>query len=153
MSNPTFVKISGAVSAAVATNDTIVLDYPAGYSSSTVKAAGAKLWAEGLQYLFSQTSGQFSVAYSSDPDITITYLGSTSIPAGTKFDFYLPVPDALDALTDSTGGTASQTVASITAGASYAQADMTACKNGLASIIAKITAIQTALKNANLNPS
>ena len=98
MSNPTFVKISGAVSAAVDTNGTIVLDYPAGYSSSNVKSAGAKLWAEGLQYLFSQTSGQFSVAYSSDPDITITYLGSTSIPAGTKFDFYLPVPDALDAL-------------------------------------------------------
>ncbi len=37
------------------------------------------------------------------------------------------------ALTDSTGGTPSTTLAAITAGASYAQADMTAVKNALAS--------------------
>lgn len=38
------------------------------------------------------------------------------------------------ALTDSTGGTASTTLASITAGASYAQADMVAVKNAIASL-------------------
>lgn len=38
------------------------------------------------------------------------------------------------ALTDSTGGTASTTLAAITAGASYAQADMTAVKNAIASL-------------------
>lgn len=40
------------------------------------------------------------------------------------------------ALTDSTGGTASSTLASITAGASYAQADMAAVKNAIASLAA-----------------
>lgn len=38
------------------------------------------------------------------------------------------------ALTDNSGGTASSTLASITAGAAYAQADMTAVKNAIASL-------------------
>ena len=45
---------------------------------------------------------------------------------------------AASQLTDNTGGTASTTVAAITAGAAYAQADMTAVKNGLASIIKQL---------------
>lgn len=43
-------------------------------------------------------------------------------------------------LTDSTGGTVSTTLAAITAGASYAQADMVAVKNAIASLAAQITA-------------
>lgn len=50
-------------------------------------------------------------------------------------------PVAVTQITDSTGGTASTTVAAITAGASYAQADMVAVKNGLASIIAQLNAV------------
>jgi hypothetical protein len=42
-------------------------------------------------------------------------------------------------LTDSTGGTVSTTLAAITAGSSYAQADMVAAKNAIASINAQIT--------------
>lgn len=148
----TFLKLSGAVSTAVATNGTIVIPAPAGYTSATtLTAAGALLWSKGLQTMLTQGTGNgtFSVSYSTD--ITITYLGSTTIPAGTEFDFYVPQIAALDALTDSTGGTASNTVAAITAGSSYAQADLTAIKNGLASVIAKIAGIQTALKNAGIN--
>lgn len=148
----TFLKLSGAVSAAVATNGTIVIPAPAGYTAATtLTAAGALLWSKGLQTLLTQGTGNgtFSVSYSTD--ITITYLGSTTIPAGTEFDFYVPQIASLDALTDSTGGTASNTVAAITAGSSYAQADLTAIKNGLASVIAKIAGIQTALKNAGIN--
>lgn len=148
----TFLKLSGAVSTAVATNGTIVIAAPAGYTSATtITTTGALLWSEGLATMLTQGTGNgtFSVSYSTD--ITITYLGSTSIPAGTRFDFYVPQIAALDALTDSTGGTASNTVAAITAGSSYAQADLTAIKNGLASVIAKIAGIQTALKNAGIN--
>ena len=53
-------------------------------------------------------------------------------------------------LTDSTGGTATNTLAAITAGAAYAQADMTAVKNALASLAAKLTAVQEALKTAGV---
>ena len=53
-------------------------------------------------------------------------------------------------LTDSTGGTASNTLAAITAGASYAQADATATKNGLASLAAKVNALLTACKTAGI---
>jgi len=52
---------------------------------------------------------------------------------------------AIAALTDSTGGTATGTLASITAGASYAQADMTAVKNAIASLSAKVNALSAAL--------
>lgn len=50
-----------------------------------------------------------------------------------------------DTLTDSTGGTASTTFASITAGVTYTQADMTAVKNALASSAAENALIRTAL--------
>lgn len=150
MSKLTYVKVSGAVSSAVATNGTITLTAPVGYTAATtLQAAGAKMWADGLGVLFTQGASNFSVSYSTD--VTVTYLGATTIPAGTKFDFYIPVIGAFDALTDSTGGTASNTLAAITAGASYAQADLTAIKNALASLAAKIALIQTALGNANIN--
>jgi len=155
MSNPTFLtKIVATQAADVATNATITLAYPAGYDSSKVKTTGAKLWSAGLQNFLTQTAGQFSVAYGAS--IVITYLGATTIPAGSVIEFFVPVPDAEDALTDSTGGTASQTLAAITAPAANATtsltADMTAVKNGLASLAAKLALVQTALKNANLNP-
>lgn len=46
----------------------------------------------------------------------------------------------LGTITDSTGGTKSKTFAAITAGASYAQADMVAVKNALAQIAATLNA-------------
>lgn len=150
MSTSTFLKVSGAVSSAIATNGTITLTAPVGYTAATtLTAAGAKLWSKGLQNMFTQGASNFSVSYSTD--VTITYLGATSIPAGTEFDFFIPQVGAFDALTDSTGGTASNTLAAITAGASYAQADLTAIKNALASLAARQAAIQTALVNQKLN--
>lgn len=52
------------------------------------------------------------------------------------------------ALTDSTGGTPSSTLAAITAGSSYAQADAVATKNAIASLNASVSAILTSLKAA-----
>ena len=48
-------------------------------------------------------------------------------------------------LTDSSGGTPSTTLAAITAGASYAQADMVAAKNAIASLNAQINNVLTYL--------
>jgi len=53
---------------------------------------------------------------------------------------------AITPLTDSSGGSASGTIAAIAAGGSYAQADLVAIKNALASIVAQQTAIINALK-------
>jgi hypothetical protein len=52
-----------------------------------------------------------------------------------------------DSLTDSTGGTASTTLAAITAGASYDQADMTAIKNAIASLASQLAKIRTDVAN------
>lgn len=54
-------------------------------------------------------------------------------------------------LTDSTGGTPGTTLAAITAGSSYSQADMVAVKNALASLAAKHNAIDTLLHNLGLS--
>jgi len=50
-------------------------------------------------------------------------------------------------LTDNTGGAVSTTLAAITAGASYTQADMTATKNALASIAAELALVKTDVTN------
>lgn len=164
MSTSTFVKVSGAVSSAVATNGTIVLTAPAGYAAaSTITGAGAKLWSRGLQNMFTQGASNFSVSYSTD--ITITYLGATSIPAGTSFDFYIPTIGALDALTDNSAGTASNTLAVVT-GPTFAwngstdptaaegtaiNAAFTSIKNSIASLAAKLALIQAALAAQQIN--
>jgi hypothetical protein len=50
-------------------------------------------------------------------------------------------------LTDSTGGSASTTLAAITAGAAYDQADLTAIKNAIASMAAQLALIKTDVAN------
>jgi hypothetical protein len=60
---------------------------------------------------------------------------------------------SLTAITDSTGGTAANTIAAITAPAANATTsltdDMTAVKNGLSSVSAKVNTILTLLRNLN----
>jgi hypothetical protein len=73
-----------------------------------------------------------------------------------KISFYGVTPivqraaSAQGAITDSTGGTATLTLAAITAGASYAQADATAIKNALASLAAAHNELRTVLVNLGL---
>ena len=52
-----------------------------------------------------------------------------------------------DTLTNSTGGTVSTTLAAITAGAAYTQADMSAVKNALASLASQLAKIKTDVTN------
>lgn len=81
-------------------------------------------------------AAQVRGALNNGPEWTSTLTGSSATTS-------------LTAITDSTGGTASNTIAAITAGASYAQADLTAVKNGLASVSAKVNTILTLLRNLN----
>jgi hypothetical protein len=76
---------------------------------------------------------------SSFPAITDSTGGTTTTP-GTFAVVTLP-----PTLTDSTGGTANTTFAAITAGSSYAQADMVAVKNALAQVVLDEAATSAAL--------
>lgn len=85
-------------------------------------------------------------------------VGGNAADGGFKHDLEVPLsaivppgatgtvsitPNAL--ITDSTGGTGSSTFAAITAGTSYAQADLVAVKNALAETAAQLNIIRTAL--------
>lgn len=91
------------------------------------------------------------VHQSQNPDVqTVENGGAIDIRTGGKILANGTQAAAIAQTTDSTGGTAGDTIAAITAGGSYAQADLTAIKNGLASLTAKLNALQTACKGAGI---
>lgn len=73
---------------------------------------------------------------------------------GTLVGLYGKTPVAQHAdipnMVDNTGGTISSTCAAITAGALYAQADMVAVKNCLASLLAKINLLEAAIEEIGI---
>lgn len=56
-------------------------------------------------------------------------------------------PTRVGQLTDNSGGSATGTIAAITAGAGYTQADMLAAKNAIASLTAKVNALELIMHN------
>lgn len=91
-------------------------------------------------FLFNQTTGELLITGATGP-ITLA-AGASGLPAATAtVAGAVKEAAAVTALTDSTGGTASATLAAITAGASYAQADMVAAKNAIASLNTQINAL------------
>lgn len=72
------------ISAAVATSGTITFSYPENTSAGNFAAYGHKIWADKLQNLLSSPS-QFTVSFGAT-NITVTYLGSTTLPAGTRLN-------------------------------------------------------------------
>lgn len=73
---------------AVATSGTITVSYPDGTSAGDFAAYGHTLWSRGLQYEFTQDKGEISVSFGAS-DITVTYKGSTSIPANSECTVHL----------------------------------------------------------------
>lgn len=73
---------------AVASAGTITFSYPTGTSAGSFANFGHKLWASGLQSMFTQDNGQISVSFGTS-DITATYNGSTSIPANSDVSVQL----------------------------------------------------------------
>jgi hypothetical protein len=67
---------------------------------------------------------------------------------GTSGSTLATVTD-ISANTDSSGGTASHTIAAIAAGVGYTQGDMLAVKNGLASVSAKLNTVLALIRNLN----
>jgi hypothetical protein len=76
------------VSAAVSSGGTFALSYPAGTDAGTFAGARAhKMFAAGLQAYFNAPA-DFTVSFGAS-SITVTYNGSTPIPAGTRVDVQL----------------------------------------------------------------
>lgn len=97
------------------------------------------------------TTGVKSYAWShrfamgSTPSVT-TLAASGGIAAfGASVPVSQPASANQAALVDSTGGTAALTFAAITAGSSYAQADMVAAKNALSQLVLSFNALRSAL--------
>lgn len=80
------ITISATPSTAIATNGTVVFTYPAGYNAASFTSGGATLYSDGLKALFTEGASNFSVAYGAS-SATVTYLGATTIPAGTALRF------------------------------------------------------------------
>lgn len=137
----TRVTISATPSAAIATNGTQVFTYPAGYAQASFVAGGATLWSEGLETLFTEGAGNFSVSYGAS-SATVTYLGSTSLPAGAALRFgpTLAVNTIPGALTVAAGTASLTTTTDV--GAAFNQ---TTLNNQIATLAAKINALRAAL--------
>jgi len=85
------LKIAYATPAsAVAQNGTITLSYPTDTTAGDYATHGHRMFSEGLQAYFSQDAGTMSVSFGAS-DITVTYRGSTSIPANSRVSVELNV--------------------------------------------------------------
>lgn len=146
---PKFDLITVTPAAAVAINGTVTFTYP---TTSPVRAAasykaasGATLAAKGLQKTFVQGASNFSLVYGAS-SVVLTYLGATSLPAGKSLTIQIPLADYEDIglLTDSSGGTASETIVDVPA--AYTEATLA---NQIASLTAKINAVVAAQNKQN----
>lgn len=137
-------------SAAVADGGTLTFTYPASRAAASYSATGAFLFADGHGTLYAQTTGGFSVSYGATT-ATVTYDGSTSIPAGTEVSLQAPLVryaakgTTIVSLTDSSGGTAADTIADVPA--SYTEATLA---NQLASLTRKMNEVIAVLRGASI---
>lgn len=68
----------------IATSGTKTFAYPAGTSQGSFAAYGHKMWVDKFQRLLSSPS-DFTVSFGAS-EITVTYLGSTTIPTGARLN-------------------------------------------------------------------
>lgn len=130
-----FITIDLYPASDVATDGTMDFPYPSGYDAAADFAqSGEILIVSGLGNVLEQAADTFTVAYDGN-SATVTYEDATTIPAGTKVTLQLPLADYAP-LTDSSGGTASNTVPAI--GATYSQTEV---RNALATITAKLNKV------------
>lgn len=92
----TFKIAEVVLASAVASAGTFVVTYPTDTTAGDYAAYGHIMFARGLQAKFSQDAGTMSVSFGAS-DITVTYSGSTTIPAGTTVTVQLNKRGADDA--------------------------------------------------------
>lgn len=84
------IVLSAVPSSAVATSGTIVFTYPTGMTAGNFAPYGHKMFARGLQTMLKQDEAKISVALGA-ASATVTYKGTTSIPANTQVDLELNI--------------------------------------------------------------
>lgn len=103
----------------LATNGTMTFNYPGGRVKADYNQTGEKMYSRGLQAEYAVGANNFSLVYGAS-SVVVTYLGATSIPAGTLVTLQAPLA-AYQNITDSSGGAASGGLA---AGVGIAEVDM-----------------------------
>lgn len=83
-----FKTASVVLASAVAANGTFTVNYPSNTTAGDYAGYGHSAYARGLQSNFSQDAGQLSLSFGAS-NITVTYKGSTSIPAGSTVTMQL----------------------------------------------------------------
>lgn len=89
-----FKNVETTTGAAVATAGTITFAYPTNTNAGSFAAFGHKLWVEDFQSLLS-APGDFTVSFGAS-DITVTYNGTTTIPASCRVNAQFNVLGADD---------------------------------------------------------
>ncbi len=79
-----FKRVESYAGSAVVTSGTITFSYPANTNAGSFTAFGHKLWVDKFQRLL-ESPTDFSVSFGAS-NITVTYLGSTTIAAGARLD-------------------------------------------------------------------
>lgn len=118
---------------ALADNGTFIFTTPK--AGALYAQAGETLVIPAMGNTLDQASDTFTIAYGASTSHTLTYEDATTVPAGSEIIIQLPLKEYKDlvALTDNSGGTASNTIAAVTG--SYVEATM---ENQAASFAAKI---------------
>jgi len=98
-----FKTVTNTPSSAVATAGTLTLSYPAGTTAGSFAGYGHYLFARGLQRRYSQDLGEISISFGAS-DMTLTYSGATSIPAGSTVNVQLNMVGQDDQEPDSIAG-------------------------------------------------
>jgi len=84
-----FKKTETTLSADVATSGTFTVSYPTGTNAGSFSGAvGHKMWSAGHQKMYSNPTG-FTLSFASASYITVTYLGTTTLPAGSRVNLQL----------------------------------------------------------------
>jgi hypothetical protein len=128
-----FTTISLTPSADVDTNDTMTFTYASGNASQFAQADEV-LIVSGLGNVLEQAADTFTLAYGAT-SVTVTYKDATSIPAGTQVVLQLPLAE-YSQITDNSGGTASNTIAAISATPTQAEV-----ADAIASLAAKVNTL------------
>jgi hypothetical protein len=77
-----FKKVEAIASGIVATSGTVTFAYPTNTNAGTFAGFGHQIWVDKFQSMLSAPT-DFTVSFGAS-DITVTYLGATTIPAGAR---------------------------------------------------------------------
>ncbi|MEC5291586.1 MULTISPECIES: hypothetical protein [unclassified Aurantimonas] len=145
MANRRHQVVETTLATAVANAGTVTLAYPAGtvqadYIGANAATGHTATVAGNNRY----TGALIAVAFGAS-NITLTNNSGETWPAGASLIAGLEQSDTVTALTDNSGGAASDTIAVI--GATYVQAEV---RNAVASLAAKVNALQRQLDSAGI---